>query len=69
MNTTNVNLPLRLEGRDVAPVPGGQLISAYDVIEWLEVLKEQVENKEFVSVLALIDDMINHLDKSWRVTG
>lgn len=69
MNATNVNLPLRLEGRDVSPVPGGQLISAYEVIEWLEVLKEQVENKEFVSVLALIDDMINHLDKSWRVMG
>lgn len=69
MNTTNANLPLRLTGRDVTPVPGGQLVSTDEVIEWLEALKGEIEDESFVSALTLIEDMINHLDKSWRVTG
>lgn len=69
MNATNVNLPLRLEGRDVTPVPGGQLVSTYEIIEWLEALKREVEDESLAAALTLIEDMINHLDKSWRVMG
>lgn len=69
MNTMNANLPLRLGGRDVMPIPDGDLVSTYEIIEWLEVLKREIEDESFASALTLIEDMINHLDKSWRVMG